>query len=69
MTILLYLIPISLALGLAALLAFVWTVRNRQYEDLDGPAHRVLRDDPNPVVPEHARELRRLERGKTSLPN
>jgi cbb3-type cytochrome oxidase maturation protein len=45
MSILLYLIPIALTLGLVGLTAFFWAMRNGQFEDLDGAAHRVLRDD------------------------
>lgn len=41
---LLYLIPIALTLGLAGLGAFFWAMRNGQFDDLDGAAHRVLRD-------------------------
>lgn len=45
MEILLYLIPIALTLGLAGLAGFLWTLRNNQYEDLDGAANRILLDD------------------------
>ena len=45
MTVLLYLIPIALALGLTGLVAFLWSLRNGQYEDMDGAALRVLSDD------------------------
>lgn len=45
MNILIYLIPIALTLGLAGLAAFFWAARNNQFDDLDGAAHRVLRDD------------------------
>ena len=45
MTALLYLIPIALFLGAIGLLAFFWTVKSGQYEDLDGAAERVLNDD------------------------
>lgn len=45
MSILLYLIPIALTLGVVGLVAFFWAMRNGQFEDLDGAAHRVLRDD------------------------
>lgn len=45
MNVLLYLIPIALTLGLAGLLAFLWALKNNQFEDLEGEAHRVLRDD------------------------
>ena len=39
------LIPVSLALLIAALLAFLWTLRSAQYDDLDGAAWRILSDD------------------------
>ncbi|MTI08690.1 cbb3-type cytochrome oxidase assembly protein CcoS [Curvivirga aplysinae] len=42
---LLYLIPIALALGFLGLLAFLWTLKSDQYDDLDGAAHRILFDD------------------------
>ncbi len=45
MDILLYLIPIALTLGLIGLAGFLWTMRNNQYEDLEGAAHRILFDD------------------------
>jgi cbb3-type cytochrome oxidase maturation protein len=35
----------ALALGLAALFAFLWSMRNGQYEDMEGAALRVLSDD------------------------
>jgi cbb3-type cytochrome oxidase maturation protein len=45
MTVLLYLIPIALVLGLTGLGAFLWSLRTGQYEDLEGAALRVLADD------------------------
>jgi cbb3-type cytochrome oxidase maturation protein len=45
MTVLLYLVPMALALGLAGLAAFLWALRSGQYEDMDGAALRVLSDD------------------------
>ncbi len=45
MEILFVLIPISLVLVLVALWAFVWSVRNDQFEDLDREAWRILFDD------------------------
>jgi len=45
MDVLVYLIPISLGLGLLGLLAFVWTMRSGQYDDPKGDATRILRDD------------------------
>ncbi len=42
MNILLLLIPVSLLLLLAAMLAFVWALRAGQFEDMDTPALDVL---------------------------
>ena len=45
MNVLVYLVPMALALGLTALLGFLWSVRNQQYDDLEGAALRILSDD------------------------
>lgn len=45
MTVLLYLIPAALGLGLLGLAAFLWSMKNGQFDDLDGAAHRILVDD------------------------
>ena len=42
---LLILIPIALGLGLVGLIAFMWSVRSGQFDDLEGAAHRVLFDE------------------------
>lgn len=39
------LIPVSLFLGLLGLLAFVWALKSRQYEDPEGDSHRILSKD------------------------
>jgi len=51
MTILLYLIPIALALGGLGLAAFLWSMRSGQLDDLDGAAQRILFDDDQPLPP------------------
>ncbi len=45
MTVLLYLIPAALFLGLLGLVAFLWAMKTGQFDDLDGAAHRILFDD------------------------
>lgn len=45
MTVLVYLVPMALGLGLAGLAAFMWSLRSGQYDDMDGAALRVLSDD------------------------
>ncbi len=45
MEVLYLLVPIALVLvALIAALLF-WAVRSGQFEDLEGPAHRILEDD------------------------
>lgn len=46
MTNLLLLIPAALFLGLLGLGAFVWSLKDNQYDDLDGEAERILYEDP-----------------------
>lgn len=41
----LYLVPLALALGVAGLIAFMWSLRSGQYDDLDGAAERILYDE------------------------
>lgn len=36
-----------------ALWAFLWAVRTGQFDDLDGPAHRILMDDDDPRIPRY----------------
>jgi cbb3-type cytochrome oxidase maturation protein len=40
-----WLVPIALGMGLVGLVAFLWSLRSGQYDDLDGAAARVLLDD------------------------
>ncbi len=42
MNVLVILIPVSLILGGLGLIGFLWTLRARQYEDLDGTGARIL---------------------------
>jgi cbb3-type cytochrome oxidase maturation protein len=50
-TILLWLIPVALLLGLLGLLGFLWALKSGQFEDLDGAAHRILFDDEDETPP------------------
>ena len=58
MTNLLMLIPVALLLGGAGLAGFLWALKNGQFDDLDGAAHRILFDDddlPPPKEEKHER--------------
>jgi len=45
MEIIFLLIPLSLVLVGGIVWAFFWAVRSGQFDDLEGPAHRILMDD------------------------
>ena len=45
MNVLVILVPVSLFLAFVGLLAFLWSLRNEQYDDLEGDAWRILSDD------------------------
>ena len=42
---LLFLIPVALGLGALGLIAFLWSLKSNQYEDIQGAAYRILSDD------------------------
>ncbi len=48
MDILYLLIPISLVLVAVIALALLWAVKSGQFDDMEGPAHRILMDDDLP---------------------
>jgi cbb3-type cytochrome oxidase maturation protein len=53
MSILYLLIPLGVGLMAVAIAFFIWTVRTGQYDDLEGPAHRILMDDDDPKIPQN----------------
>jgi cbb3-type cytochrome oxidase maturation protein len=48
MDILFMLIPLSVVLALAIGAGFWWATKSGQFDDLEGPAHRILADDDKP---------------------
>ncbi len=51
MEILFILIPVSIILVALAIWVFGWAVKNGQYDDLEGPAHSILFDDDQDMIP------------------
>jgi cbb3-type cytochrome oxidase maturation protein len=49
MTVILYLLGVSLTIAVLALGIFMWSLKSGQYEDLEGAANRILYDDDNPA--------------------
>jgi cbb3-type cytochrome oxidase maturation protein len=44
-SVLVYLVPMALGLGLIGLFGFLWALRSGQYGDVEGAALRVLSDE------------------------
>ena len=61
MEVMIILVPLALALGLAGLLAFLWSLKSGQYDDLEGAAWRAIADDDETpaVLPRQAQQVRR----------
>ncbi len=45
MEIIFLLLPLALLLVAFVVWAFWWAIRSGQFDDMDGPAHRILMDD------------------------
>ncbi|MEM6603241.1 MAG: cbb3-type cytochrome oxidase assembly protein CcoS [Pseudomonadota bacterium] len=45
MEILLFLIPVALCLGGLGVFGFIWCMKNKQFDDPEGDARRILLDD------------------------
>ncbi len=47
MEIIYLLVPLAVLIAIAIVAVFLWAVKSGQFEDLEGPAHRILMDDEN----------------------
>ena len=56
------LIPISVILVFAIAIAFWWSVRSGQFDDLEGPAFRVLMDDDQPQASDDSSKSKKKEK-------
>jgi len=50
MSALLWLIPIALFLGTAALFTFIWALKSGQFDDPSGDGYRILECEDHPLV-------------------
>lgn len=69
MKILYLLIPLGIMVMAIALWAIIWAVKNGQFEDLEGPAHRILMDDDDPMIPGFESESEKAESTDSDLNN
>ncbi len=63
MSVIYILIPLGFILMGVMVWGILWAVRSQQFEDLEGPAHRVLMDDDDPRIP-HRTETNRAARSE-----
>ena len=49
MEVLVFLVPLALTLGALGLMGFLWSLKNGQYDDLEGAGWRAIADD-EPVM-------------------
>lgn len=56
------LIPVSVILVFGIAVAFWWSVRSGQFDDLEGPAFRILMDDDRVVPPAEVAEKNKSEK-------
>ncbi len=56
------LIPISVILVFGIAVAFWWSVRSGQFDDLEGPGFRVLMDEDQPKLPTGSSETDKSEK-------
>ena len=43
------LVPLALIIAAGIIWVFLWAVKSDQFEDLEGPAHRIIMDDDDRV--------------------
>ncbi len=51
MSVIYWLVPIIIMVGVAALVLLFWSVKSGQYDDLEGSSSRILMDDDDPKLP------------------
>ena len=69
MEILYLLIPLSIVLLGIIVWLFVWAIGSGQFDDLEGPAHRILMDDDSPLESSENDSGKKEAGGDTGLKN
>lgn len=59
------LIPLSVVLVFLIGVAFWWSVKSGQFDDLEGPAYRILMDDDRPLPDEDTAASAQKQRDAT----
>ena len=53
---LIYLLGLTVVFLLIIGLGIFWAIKSGQFEDMEGPAQRILMDDDDPLLPHRARD-------------
>ncbi len=69
MEILYVLIPLSIVLVTLAVIVFSWAVKSGQFDDLEGPAHSILYDDDQTLVPSNSKSTEQRKQSPQSADN
>lgn len=51
MSVIYWLVPIIIMVGVVGLVLLFWSVKSGQYDDLEGSSSRILMDDDDPKLP------------------
>jgi cbb3-type cytochrome oxidase maturation protein len=62
MEVLVFLVPLALTLGAIGLMGFLWSLKNGQYDDLEGAGWRAIADDES--APEEPAPVPSTETGR-----
>ncbi len=52
--ILIFLLGLTVIMIVAAGIGIFWAIKNGQFEDMEGPAQRILMDDDDPRIPRYS---------------
>lgn len=63
------LIPVSVLLVFVIAGLFWWSVRSGQFDDLEGPAHRILMDDEKVVRPKEKTTDKEIDHSMHRMPD
>ncbi len=63
------LLPLALMLGFVGLMAFMWTLKSGQYDDLDGAAWRAIMDDDEDLNPNITKRSKKGSHPQNSVDN
>ena len=57
MEILFILIPLGILILAVMVAAFFWAIKSGQFEDMEGPAYKILMDDDDPLDPARQKKI------------